>query len=335
MTESEIIPAPPSLLRTLVAGFDTITNHIALIIIPIGLDLLLWLGPRLRLKVLIERWVGEVVSQSLSIAPDVETGEMLGAAQELWSVAAEHFNLLTALKSYPVGIPSLITSILPIEMPLGTPVFIEVESIAYAAGLFLLFSLIGLVLGSLYFLFVSKAAIQGNIEWRQSLKDWPWISFQVIFLTLILFVLLLAVSVPAGCVISFAVLGSMALGQCAVLMYAGVLIWIIFPLLFSAHGIFVNHQKVWLSIKQGIHITRLTLPTTSLFFLSALLLTQGLGFLWRVPPASSWLLLIGLTGHAFVSTGLLSASFIYYRDADQWIRSLQHQNSQEQGIQSE
>jgi hypothetical protein len=100
-------------------------------------------------------------------------------------------------------------------------------------------------------------------------------------------------------------------------------------LLFSAHGIFINHLKVWPSIKQGIHITRLTLPTTSLFFLAVLLLSQGLAMLWRIPPENSWLMILGLAGHAFVTTGLLSASFIYYRDTDSWIRSLQEQKSPE------
>lgn len=329
MTKSEILPAPPPLFRTLVAGFDTITNHIALILIPIGLDLLFWLGPRLRLQGLIEKWVGEVILQSMSVAPDMETSQMLESAQELWSLAGEHFNLFAALKTYPVGIPSLMTSMLPIEMPSGKPVFIEVESFFNVVGLFLAFSIAGLVLGSLFFQFVSEAAVNDEVQWQRILKDWPWVSLQVIILAFVWLVLLLAVSIPAGCVISFAVLGSMALGQCAVLMYGGFLIWVIFPLLFSAHGIFVDHLNVWPSIKQGIHITRLTLPTTSMFFLSALLLTQGLGLLWRIPPVTSWLMIIGLAGHAFVSTGLLSASFIYYRKADQWIRSLQQENTPE------
>jgi hypothetical protein len=99
-------------------------------------------------------------------------------------------------------------------------------------------------------------------------------------------------------------------------------------LLFSGHGIFINKQSVWDSIKQGIYITRLTLPTTSLFFLSVFLLTQVMDLLWRIPPENSWLMLVSLAGHAFVNTGLLSASFIYYREADHWIRGLQNINSQ-------
>ena len=108
---SEIFPTPPRLFRTLVAGFDTITNHISLVLIPIGLDLLIWLSPRFRLKSLIEAAVGDLMSQSLLISPDPETQEVMTTAQELWTLAGEHFNIVVGLRSYPVGIPSLMSSL--------------------------------------------------------------------------------------------------------------------------------------------------------------------------------------------------------------------------------
>ncbi len=63
-------------------------------------------------------------------------------------------------------------------------------------------------------------------------------------------------------------------------------------------------------------MTRMTLPTTALFLLSIVAISEGLNILWRVPPDNSWLTLIGVSGHAFVASALLAASFIYYRDAD-------------------
>ncbi len=305
------------------AGFDTITNHISLILFPIGLDLLIWFSPRLRLTGLIEKWVGEVVDQSLSVAPDVETAQILEAAQALWTLVAEQFNVWVALRSYPVGIPSLMTSILPQATPVGSPVDVQIGSFAVLTGVVLVLSVAGLVLGTLFYQFVSAVVLSGKIHWQRVLVEWPWSSLQVLLLALVWLGLLIGISIPASCVITLAMLGSAVVGQCASLIYGGVLIWALFPLLFSAHGIFVNHHKVWPSIKQGIHITRMTFPTTSLFFLVVLLLSQGLGLLWRVPPEDSWLMILGLAGHAFVTTGLLSASFIYYRDSDVWIRSLQ------------
>jgi hypothetical protein len=35
--------------------------------------------------------------------------------------------------------------------------------------------------------------------------------------------------------------------------------------------------------------------------------------------------LIGVIGHAFVTSGLLAATFVYYRDASRWIQRVEQQ----------
>ncbi len=327
-SKSSVLITPPSLLRTLVAGFNTITEHIFLIIFPIGLDLLIWFGPRLKLLGLINQMVDDFALQSQILAPNSETAEMLDLAQEMWRTVGERFNLMVSLRSYPVGIPSLMTSVFPANNPLGTPGQVQINSALSLVGIFILLSLVGLVLGTLFYIFVAQAAISHQVRWRQGFMDWPWSSYQVILLALFLVVLFIGISIPAGCAVSLAALSNFAFGQCGIMIYGGLLVWIIFPLLFSTHGIFVNRKKVWNSIKQGILITRMTLPTTTFFFLAVILVSQGFNYLWRIPPENSWLMLIGLAGHAFISTGLLSSSFIYYRDADSWVTSMKSNDDQ-------
>ena len=43
--------------------------------------------------------------------------------------------------------------------------------------------------------------------------------------------------------------------------------------------------------------------------------------LWHAAPADSWMMGVGILGHAFISTSLLAASFIYYRDLNLWIET--------------
>jgi hypothetical protein len=47
--------------------------------------------------------------------------------------------------------------------------------------------------------------------------------------------------------------------------------------------------------------------------------------LWNIPAVDSWWSIVGIIGHAFVTTSLLAASFIYYRDADRWLREIVQQ----------
>jgi hypothetical protein len=69
----------------------------------------------------------------------------------------------------------------------------------------------------------------------------------------------------------------------------------------------------------------MTLPTTSLLLLVILVISEGLDVLWGVPLSTSWLTLVGIAGHAFISSSLLAATFIYYRDADLWVQQVLQQ----------
>jgi hypothetical protein len=92
------------------------------------------------------------------------------------------------------------------------------------------------------------------------------------------------------------------------------------PVFFSAHGIFTLQLDAFRAILNSLRMVRFTLPNTGLFLLAFLVLNQGLNFLWNTPPLDSWWMLVGITGHAFVSTALLAASFVYYRDINAWLK---------------
>jgi hypothetical protein len=323
MTDTQEIPAPPRLVPALVAGFDAITNHILVILFPIVFDILIWFAPHLRLKSLIETLIGEMALFSANESAEF-TG-MIDAGKDAWLQIAEQINLAIAFRSYPVGIPSLMASSLPLKTPFGIPIMLEISSLGYAFFIVVVLMGLGLILGTLFYLLVAQVALDGDLLWGRIFYKWPRTSLQVILLALIWIGLFFLVSIPASCFVSVAALAGFSIGQLAILLYGGFLIWLIFPLLFSAHGIFVKNLTVWPSIRMGIRITNATLPTTVLFILTVFVLTQGLDILWRIPPADSWLSLVGIAGHAFVVTGLLSASFIYYRDADRWIASVHNQ----------
>lgn len=323
--DSLALPPSPNLISALRAGFDTITNHLVLIVFPVVLDLFLWLGPHLRLTQLIKTFVRQLVS--LYSLQDPGSAEMLREGQEIWNLVAEQFNLLGALRAYPVGIPSLMVSRFPQQTPIGLPVQWEIQSLGVVLLGWALISVVGLLAGTYYFVVVCQAALAGQLNWGQAIRQWPGAALQVFFLALLWAGLLVAVSIPGSFVFSMVTLGGFSIGQCILFMFAGFLVWLILPLLFSTHGIFVNQQNMISSLKASVVLTQRTLPTTILFFVIVLLLSKGLDLLWLAPPETSWMTLVGVAGHAFITTGLLASSFIYYRDADRWVRSILHQKN--------
>ncbi len=318
--EREHLPTPPKVLQALQTGFDAITRHISLVLFPLALDLFIWFAPHLRIKHYIERLIVEI--NALPALTSTEFKDAMQLSQDIWSLIAERFNIFVVIRSYPVGIFSIMSSILPLKNPVGEPVFVEFSSLGIALLLAILLVVVGIVLGGLYFSSVAQAALQDEVRWRKLLHDWPWVSGQALLLTLAWLIIFLCVAVFGGCLISGVTLFSDTMGQAAILFYTTLVTWLLFPLFFSAHGIFVNKESAWRSLLRGVQLTNLTFIKTGLFILSLILLVQGLNALWQIPPEDSWLMLISIAGHAFISTGALAASFVYYRDMAQWAQKM-------------
>jgi hypothetical protein len=310
---------PPRLMACLTAGFNLVAGRISLIIIPVGLDLLLWLGPHFRIRELVEPLIAEW-SASIQAAGNTDMVNMLNSVQQLWELLLERFNLASSLSTLPVGVPSLLTGVSPVKNPLGTPLIFEVNSWSQAVSGFLLFSLIGLVLGSLYFSTVARFTEQPPQSFSMSMLTWE--TGQVFALTFTLIVVILLLAIPVTLVTTILAMISPSLAQLALLMISFVLLWLLIPLIFSPHGIFAAHQNVVRAMMISARMVRLLLPGVGLFLLAALVLTQGMGYLWRIPAETSWLMLAGILGNAFISTSLLAASFFYYRRAVRWVEEL-------------
>jgi hypothetical protein len=314
------MPPAPNLIGAIRSGFDAIANNILLILFPIALDLFLWIGPRLRLTDMIKSISDQIFKVYSSQDPGLM--EIIQPIQEVWSGIAEHFNLWAALRTYPVGITSLMVSRMPKTSPLGLLAKWELYTLGNAFIAFVLISIIGIAFGTLYFSVVGQAAVGGEVSWRSAFNRWPWASLQMLFLAILFLVFIFFISIPASFILSFVLLSGISFGSCILFVFAGFIFWMILPLVFAPHGIVLNQNSFFSSLKVSTNLIRKTLPTTVLFILVIFLLSKGLDILWVVPAESSWIMLIGILGHAFITTGLLASSFVYYRDALSWIQGM-------------
>lgn len=308
------LPPPPGVIKSLKTGFDAVANNITAILLPVGLDLLLWLGPRLRLEQLLQPLINEIgafpTGNAFSTA-DIQR------AQGIWTQFSHQFNLLGILRTFPIGISSLMSGRLPIQTPLGEPNIIQVSSLSNLLGWVGLLILTGLIGGSFYFNWIS--IIISNKEHGETIKTLQAI-FQTVLLSVTWLVILCIVGFPIIILFSLLFIISPLLAQAAIFILMLVAMCLVVPVFFSPHGIFTKQQDAFRSIYSSIQLTRFTLPTSSLFVLSIFIISQGFNLLWSVPNEASWTTLIGIAGHAFITSALLAASFIYYRDMQTWLQ---------------
>ncbi|HJR81099.1 MAG TPA: hypothetical protein VJ821_13570 [Anaerolineales bacterium] len=328
-----MLPPPPGVIGSLRAGFDAVSNHWKLILFPFVLDLCLWLGPRLSVEGLLNPYVKFLFNQARNgMTSAVEFQRMAGIQASVMEVL-ERFNLLSLLSrllTFPVGVSSLLAETLPVATPYGEQPVVDVSSLPGLIVLIFFLVLIGWVVGGLYFRWVAGTAL-GDAQREKGISV-AWSIVQTLILSVIWFISLVIMMVPVLFVVTILALINSVLANGAVLVMLMLSFWLIIPLFFIPHGIFVHRQNAFHSILSSLRMTRFTLPTSGMFVLSVFLLYRGLNYLWSVPPDNSWMTLVGMAGHAFITTALLAASFVYYRDVNAWVQTVSERVKQKQTV---
>ena len=300
-----ILPPPPSVIRTLVRGFNTVANHIYLILLPVLLDVFLWLGPHIKATPVFDQ-LGEAIKQSGQQIPQEIT--------TLFTDFSMNFNLFSVIRTVPVGVFSLFSASLSSENPLGQNLVINTLSVEDVFVKLLAANLIGMILGAIYFHFVSTLTLQPKKHFSMPkqvanviLLNLAWM---VVFIFMYLPVLLAAVLltlIPDPIRSIFGLLLMIPVSWFAMFYY------------YSFFPIFVFDMSFWNSVKLTWKAIRFGLPTLGWFSIITLMLSQGMDYLWRSAPSTSWMSAVGILGHAFIATGLLSASFIFFLENMFWI----------------
>jgi hypothetical protein len=324
----EKLPPPPGIINSLRVGFDVVSSHVWLILLPLALDVFLWLGPRLS--------AGEIFSSAMRRMLEIIESRPL-AAQDVKAITefvegAGLFNWVSWVRTFPIGIFSLEAFSIPDELRLQTPLglqgVVQVTSFITLLGWTILLTLSGWVGGGLYFRWVSVTAL-GEEEAGISLLR---AIVQTFILSVVWAIGLLMITTPVFIVLGLIALISPALSNGFLFVLLILSYWLIVPLFFMPHGIFTRKQNALYSALTSLRMSRFTLPTSGMFVFSVFLLTRGLNYLWKVPENDSWMALVGIAGHAFITTALLAASFVYYRDMNAWVQAMLEQMQQKQSV---
>lgn len=314
--ETQTLPPPPGIIGSLRSGFDATATHVTVIFMPLALDLLLWLGPRLSVDRMAQPFLKEMntlLAASGGMKPDDIRNTL-----DLYGQFFQAFNLLGILRTFPIGISSLMSGIMPTQTPWGTPKVLEIGSLLQLMGLSLLLTFAGWVFGGLYFRWVAALATPGVAEDDHTPTGRAVL--QTVLYAVIWSVVSIVVGMPVAVLLYVLFMINSLLGEGVLLLLGFLSMWLVVPIFFSPHGIFVRKQNALTSILSGFHLTRFTLPTSSLFVLTIFLLGVGLNVLWSKPANDSWLVLVGIFGHAFITTALLASSFVYYHNMSAWLQ---------------
>ena len=104
------------------------------------------------------------------------------------------------------------------------------------------------------------------------------------------------------------------LGSISFLLGPFLAIWIVIYLSLAPQGIILNGRPLLRAVIESVRLVQANLLSILLLLLTMFFIGAILDLLLFSVENGSWLTLINILGHAFVSTALVAALFIFYRD---------------------
>lgn len=266
-------------------------------IIPAALDFFLWIGPRLSFRELIESLAAQMPEQAILMDP--------GPLLEAFAGRLNHFTYLSVSL---LGVPALMTGLMPEKTPIQ-PVLFERTGMGEWFGYLVLFTLTGLLLSSIYFSLIayalrrSGAAAAGTTAKfsplgfaRRTSRTW----LRLVGLTLLFVALVMVITVPVALLAGF--LSLISPGIATIFLMGGLLfmIWLVMFLSYTPQGMSLNPRAFPQALLESVRLFRANLPTSLGLLLVVTLARRLLSTILLTADSGTWVTSINLLAHAYI-----------------------------------
>lgn len=300
------------IVDSLSAGYRFLVRHLELLILPLLLDALLWVAPRLS--------VAPLFAQIAELYEGMEGNETLGSMSEqmpqLLTMVGESSNLMEFLVSRTLyHMPSLLINVPQLKQ---NHVSIQVDSALVAGVMALVMGVIGVALGVLYMNLLARALPLGegqkpittSMLLGRVIRHW----WRTLLFVLGVALLLLMIYIPAAIGTTLLMLLSPALGGGVMMLLSSLSMVLFFYLYFVTVGLVMDNLPIAQAVVRSVLLVRHNFWTTLGFVVVSSLISMGIGLLISQVATSSTLgLFLAAPANAFIGTGLVLALLVFYR----------------------
>ena len=300
----------PGVFSTLAAGFELTTRYLWLMVIPAVLDFFLWIGPRLSFRPLIESLIAQLPAESLQLVPAAALDSLTG------------INFFAYLSVVFLGVPALMRGPTPAATPIQ-PAIIERAGIGEWAGYLALLTLAGLLLAAVYYCLIAYALRRVGAAAMNTAAPFDPLRFarrtgrtwlRLAGLTGLFLLLSLIIFFPTSLLAGFLSLINQTIGVLVIMGALVIIIWIVMFLSYTPQGMTLNPRPFLPSLVESVQLFRRNLPASLGLLFVVTLARQLLATILLTADSGTWVTGINLLAHAYISTALIVALFIFYRD---------------------
>lgn len=300
-------------IDSLSAGFRYLGWRLELILIPVLLDLLLWLGPRFSVAPLFASFAaayGELAGAE-GVTPDIAVmvDQLAASIRE----TGEGSNLLNGLASSALlHVPSLPLA----PASLGSQVF-AIATAGEAVAWWLIFSLFGLLIGVLYLTLLARRLPIGGMAGAGApqvgaavLRHWLQVCGFVVLVAVGLLLIYLPISFAVGMIMLF----SPAFGSAVAALAGAVTLVVFFYLYFVTAALIMDNIPLLEAMGRSLRMVRENFWPTLGFILLSNLIVLGIALLLvQLANLAPWAAVVAIAINAYIGTGLSMALLVFYR----------------------
>jgi hypothetical protein len=305
-------------IETLSAGYAAVNRQPWVLLLPILLNVFLWLGPHVSYSPLVGPLVTSATewTRQMTLSPrrpvienEALSGPDLDQVRQWLIARSDDINGFEALVWSPLGIPNLTS----LSTASDDVAFVN----GWGDGVALLGACIGLglLLGAWFYGGLAVASQNQGGGPLAAGRRVPRGVLDVIGLMAILLGVSILLGLPVLLLIGFTALVSPPVAVLGSLLLMAGLLYATIHLFFSVAAIFVSGAGPLTAIQRSVGTVRRHLwPSIALIVLTWLILA-GMGRVWELlasyAPAPFGVLL-GILGNAYVASGLIAAAMIFY-----------------------
>lgn len=304
-----------SIIDSLSAGYRFVGRRVELLLIPILLDLVLWLSPQLSIAPIMQRLAGVYTQMSTTAGMPAGFDEISAQTSEMITLMGESTNLLAALVSSSfLHVPSIIGAL----APAATQNVIAIESSWVALLGWAGFALIGLFVGVLYMELLARVLPLGagskdgaaGALLQRTVRHFG----KVVIFTLLLFALFVVLAIPLSAFLGLLFLISPGVGSLVLAMAGGVFFVAFVYLYFVTAAIVLDDLGVLAAMGQSVTLVRRNFFPVVGFALLVTLIGIGIGLLLANLAGTGPIAMVAsILVNAYIGTGLAMALLVFYR----------------------
>jgi uncharacterized membrane protein len=308
------MPASPvGIIDSLASGFEIAAAHLQILLLPLGIDLFLWIGPRVSLR----PFMPAVEQFWMSLVPYTDSAsknQVLQYVKETHNLAQTSPDRYLPILMPPTLLGGRRASILPFDFKPGV-----IDAWSGNLGAILIALLSSLLLVEIFYGWIALYVLDEPFSpWRFTRQILSVMGQSILAIGGSLMIVLASMSIL---MLLFGILGLIGSDALIIgmtwLLFAFTFVFVIpacMMAIFTLHSMFLNRRNMLAAMWDSIRVVQWNMLPTTILLILVTAIYFAMNIIWSLADRGSWLTLAAMGGNAFISTGLIAATFVYYKD---------------------